>query len=260
MASGKKLGGLGPGGRAGWSRDSSSEDPIMLSKLFWTLLTFQSLQRIEWLAASDARGLDGRLGFTQQQQRGTWDLILSHQSGVRACSWVGHSEWTPEKLSRWCQQKWHFCARDIGWVSVFRESIRDYQVSQRPDSGKPSIPCVWESEWKTGRGWALTATAHFLSSPSISATSFSRGAQQLMADRWVRGAEPRARQRAEGEAAWAPRRPAAPLTDSTSISTKVLAQTAAFNYMPLIYMCKLMLPQCTCWPQVFLVFSCQKYS
>lgn len=184
-----------------------------------------------------------------------WYLVIS-QGSARAHSWLGHSERTPEKLSRWCQQKWHFCARDIGWVSVFRESIGDYQVSQRPDSGKPSIPCVWESEWKTGRGWALAATLHFLSSTSVSAPSVSRGAQQLMVDRWVRGVGTRVRQRAEGGGCWAQRRPAALLIDSTSISppcwsgiTKVLAQTAVFNYTPLIYMWRLM-PQCTCWAEV----------
>lgn len=72
-----------------------------------------------------------------------WYWVIS-QGPVRTHSWVGHSQRAPEKLSRWCQQKWHFCARDIGWVSVFRESIGDYQVSQRPDSGKPACERVNE--------------------------------------------------------------------------------------------------------------------
>ncbi len=72
---------------------------------------------------------------------------------------------------------WHFCTRDMGWVSVFKEI--DQGISSEPEAWLRQIGYPErerEKEWKTEalRGWALTATVYLQKDVAVSSQSSIR--------------------------------------------------------------------------------------
>lgn len=100
-------------------------------------------------------------------------------------SWLGHNEKALEKLFGWRQQEWHGIFVQGLWDECLssKKSIRDYQVSQRPDSGKSSICCVSEcvcvrnrmkGRVRAVRGWAHAALVHLHTGMAVSTHSLMR--------------------------------------------------------------------------------------
>lgn len=102
---------------------------------------------------------------------GDWDLTRGDPTVLCPHGWLGHSVKT---LIGWCQQEWHLCTKDIGWVSVFPEIDGWMSMSQRPDSGKSCILCVSVWEGKTEAPRSTSTSSHSTSLPENSLTADGR--------------------------------------------------------------------------------------
>lgn len=180
----------------------------------------------------------------------TWDLILSHQSGVRARAQLSG----PQREDPW--ETFQMMSTEMAFLR------KGYSVClQRIDRGLSSEPEAWlrktvhslrAREWmKDGQGMSARSRSSF---PLIHVYKrFFFQQSSPAAEGWPLGERCWDSCVTEGGGGRGKRPAASWPTAPQSVQrwsgiTKVLAQTTVFNYMPLIYMWRLT-PQCTCWPE-----------